>query len=103
LMYFCWPNNRIMYGSSCAIMGNIYCNKCLHSPLLLHSLQVLFCITKRSNSTTSDWKRFLTKVLLGCAFTKFVVMALGIGLICLVKVEDILVVFNRISAKSVIT
>jgi hypothetical protein len=42
------------------------------------------------------------RVLLGCTFAKFVIMTLGVGLICLVGVEDILVVFSHRGARSII-
>ncbi len=40
--------------------------------------------------------------MLGYAFSKFVVMALGVGLICWAKVEDILVVLFHTGARSII-
>jgi hypothetical protein len=40
-------------------------------------------------------------VLLGYVFAKFIIMALGVGLICLVGVEDIVVVFSSIGVKSI--
>jgi hypothetical protein len=44
----------------------------------------------------------VVKVLLGYAFARFVIMALGVGLICSAKVEDILVVFSHTGAISII-
>jgi hypothetical protein len=55
-----------------------------------------------SHSIMLNLKKFTTKVLLGCAFAKFVIMASGVGLICSAGVEDILVVFSCTDARSII-
>ncbi len=83
-----------MYGSSCAIMGNTSCNKCLHSPTSFAFIMTLVCVVGHFDFIALEQKRFITKVLLGCDFVRYVVMALGVGLICLVGVEDILIVFS---------
>jgi uncharacterized membrane protein len=44
-----------------------------------------------------------SRSLLGCAFARFVIMALGVGLIYSIGVEGILVVFSCTSAGSIIT
>jgi len=54
----------------------------------------LVCIAEHSHSLMLDLKMFATKVLVGCAFAKSFIMALSVGLICSVGVEDILVVFS---------
>jgi hypothetical protein len=41
-------------------------------------------------------KEYHNKVLLGCIFTKPVVIALGIGLICSVGVEAIIDLFSQV-------
>jgi hypothetical protein len=78
LMYFCWSNNQIMYGVSCAIIGNIFCNKCLRLPSFSTFIVASICIVGCFDSITLDWKMFATNVLLGCAFARFVVMTLGV-------------------------
>jgi hypothetical protein len=40
---------------------------------------------------------------LGYVFAKFVIMALGVGLICSVGIEDIVVVFSPTGVRSIIT
>ncbi len=58
-------------GSSCAIMGNTFCNKCLCSPSFFAFISTLVCIVGPFDFIVSKWKRFMTKMSLGYVFAKF--------------------------------
>jgi hypothetical protein len=69
---------RITYGSSCAMMGNTSCNRCLCSPSSSTFITIFVCAGASYDSVVLKWERFILKVLMGWTFTKFVVIALGV-------------------------